>query len=227
MSAARGVGRATADNVKNSIIVQFMSSGNWSFRRQRRMRRRPTASRPRRWHRERRKRAERRQGNRALTPNRITLVSWPRILVLAALLGSSLLTRQAAAWGNEGHQIIALIAEHYLEPEALASVKAILNGDRDSLTTHDIASEAMWADRYRDLDRNGSRERYERTRNWHFVDVELDSPDLDRACFGHPRLPAGVPASSGPAKACIVDKINQFVAELGDSLMDSKSGLSR
>jgi hypothetical protein len=154
-------------------------------------------------------------------------VSWPRILVLAALLGSSLLTRQAAAWGNEGHQIIALIAEHYLEPEALASVKAILNGDRDSLTTHDIASEAMWADRYRDLDRNGSRERYERTRNWHFVDVELDSPDLDRACFGHPRLPAGVPASSGPAKACIVDKINQFVAELGDSLMDSKSGLSR
>jgi hypothetical protein len=29
-----------------------------------------------------------------------------------------------------------------------------------------------------------------------------------------PNCPAGVPASSGPADGCVVDKIDQFVAEL-------------
>ena len=81
----------------------------------------------------------------------------------------------------------------------------------------DIASGATWADRYRDSDRGGSRQRYEQTRQWHFVNIELDGPNLERACFGHPRLPAAVPASSGPAKACLVDKIEQFTAELSNS----------
>src|SRR6516225_4043340 len=61
------------------------------------------------------------------------------------------------------------------------------------------------------------RQRYEQTRQWHFVNIELDGPNLDRACFGHPRLPAAVPASSSPAKACLVDKIEQFTAELSNS----------
>jgi len=150
---------------------------------------------------------------------------WSLRVILAALLGSALLTKQAAAWGNEGHQIIADIAEQYLEPVALASLRAILDEDHDGLTANDIADEAMWADRYPDLDRNGSRERYERTRHWHFVDIELDRPNLDLACFGHPRLPAGVPASSGPAEACIVDKIDQFAAELGNSGTDPEERL--
>jgi hypothetical protein len=77
-----------------------------------------------------------------------------------------------------------------------------------------IASEATWADWYRDSDRNGSGERYRHTRQWHFVNIELDGLDLDKACFGHPQLPVGVLASKGPADACIVDKIDQFAAEL-------------
>jgi hypothetical protein len=93
----------------------------------------------------------------------------------------------------------------------------MLTADPDTLTAHDIASGATWADRYRDSDRGGSRQRYEQTRQWHFVNIELDGPNLDRACFGHPRLPAAVPASSGPAKACLVDKIEQFTAELSNS----------
>ena len=92
----------------------------------------------------------------------------------------------------------------------------MLTADPDTLTAH-IASGATWADRYRDSDRGGSRQRYEQTRQWHFVNIELDGPNLDRACFGHPRLPAAVPASSGPAKACLVDKIEQFTAELSNS----------
>jgi DNA/RNA endonuclease YhcR with UshA esterase domain len=74
----------------------------------------------------------------------------------------------------------------------------------------------MWADKYRDSDRNGTGERYRRTRQWHFVDIELDNPNLDQACHNHPGLPPGMPASRGPADACIVDKIDQFKAELAN-----------
>jgi hypothetical protein len=66
----------------------------------------------------------------------------------ASGLGTS--DESACSLGNEGHQIIALIAEQYLEPVALASVRAILDGEDDSLTAHDIPNEAMWVDWYRD-----------------------------------------------------------------------------
>jgi hypothetical protein len=120
----------------------------------------------------------------------------------------------AMAWGDEGHRIIALIADRFLDPTARATVGAMLAADSDALTAHDIASEATWADRYRDTDREGTREHYLQTRQWHFVDIELRNPDLRAACFDHPRVPAGVPASGGPAQACIVDKIEQFEGEL-------------
>jgi hypothetical protein len=120
------------------------------------------------------------------------------------------------AWGDEGHKIIALIAEHYLDPAARAKVAMLLAVDTDTLTAHDIASEATWADRYRDSDRDTTKVRYQGTREWHFVDIELAQPNLASACFGHPPLPPDVPASQGPRRACVVDKIDQFAAELGN-----------
>jgi hypothetical protein len=131
--------------------------------------------------------------------------------VLALVPGSAL------AWGDEGHKVIALIAEHYLNPAVDVRVTALLAADTDPLTAHDMASEASWADKYRDSDRNGTKERYLATRQWHFASIELDNPSLDRACFEHPSLPTGVVASNGPARACVVDKINQFSVELADS----------
>jgi hypothetical protein len=120
-------------------------------------------------------------------------------------------------WGEEGHAIIALIAQHYLDPLVRERVDALLAGDTSALTADtSMASEASWADRYRDSDRDGARLRYESTRQWHYVDIELDRPDLVQACFGRTPLPSGTPASSGPAAACIVDKIEQFEAELRD-----------
>ena len=90
----------------------------------------------------------------------------------------------------------------------------LLAADTDTLT--DIASEETWADKYRDSDRDTPKIRYEATWRWHFVDIELAQRDLASTCFGHPPLPPGVPASKGPPRACVVDKINQFAAELGD-----------
>ena len=86
-------------------------------------------------------------------------------LAFASLRGWVLLPGQGAAWGDVGHHIIALVAEQYLEPATGAEVGAMLGADRDSLSAHDIASEATWADWYRDSDREGSRERYRHTRH--------------------------------------------------------------
>ena len=86
---------------------------------------------------------------------------------------------------------------------------ALLAADTDSLTGHDIASAATWADKYRE----STQARRDLTHLWHYVDVEIDgSNDLDQACNGHPTQPPK--ASDGPATDCVVDKINAFIAEL-------------
>jgi nuclease S1 len=135
------------------------------------------------------------------------------LCALALSLGANV----AVAWGDEGHEVIGLIAEHYLTAAARARVAALLGGDDSGLVARDIAHESTWADKYRDSDRDSSRARYLATRNWHFVDLEIRGPDLDRACGGRPALPRGTPVSQGPADDCVVDKIEQFTAELEDS----------
>jgi hypothetical protein len=119
----------------------------------------------------------------------------------------------ALAWGDEGHEVVGLIAQSFLEPATRRAVDALLAADPDPLTPHDIASASTWADKYRDSNFNGARLA---TRQWHFVDIELGAPNLDQACFGHPAIPAGTPASAGPADDCSVDKIDEFAAELAN-----------
>ena len=87
--------------------------------------------------------------------------------------------------------------------------------DPDTLTDHDLAGEATWAGKYRESDRDTTKIRYQETRRCHFADIELAEPRLDTAHFGHPPVPAGVLASKGPPQACVADKIEQLVAELG------------
>jgi hypothetical protein len=121
------------------------------------------------------------------------------------------------AWGDEGHEVIGLIARSFLGPVARQRVDALLAADADTLAGHEIAAASTWADKFRDSDRNGARKN---TRQWHFVDLELSAPDLDQACYGHPRVPPGIPASNGPAQDCVVDKIDEFAAELANPATD-------
>lgn len=138
-----------------------------------------------------------------------------RALAAALLLGA---TASAHAWGDAGHEIVARVADHYLQPAVRARIAALLKTDTTGLAAKDIASQATWADKYRDSDRNSTKLRYEQTREWHFTDIQLNSQredgDLDAACFGHPPLPAGTPALQGPRHACLIDKLDQFIAEL-------------
>src|SRR5262249_28084016 len=85
------------------------------------------------------------------------------------------------------------------------------------LDPHDIANAATWADKYRDSNTNGARQK---TRQWHFVDIELTAPDLDQACFNHPALPPGAVASNGPAHDCVVGKIEEFAGGLANPRPD-------
>src|SRR5215468_6417217 len=127
--------------------------------------------------------------------------------------------RTALAWGDDGHKVVALIAQSFLDTNALKRVNALLAADTDSLTAHDIASAATWADKFRDSNTGGARQK---TSQWHFVDIEITAPNLDAACFNHPPIPAGTVASNGPAADCVVDKIQEFAAELANPATDQE-----
>jgi len=113
----------------------------------------------------------------------------------------------ALAWENLGHETIAAIARAYLSDDVRIRIDAILARDPDSLTGPDMIARSTWADAWRSA---GHRE----TAEWHFADIELDRPDLKSACFNFPK--EGVPASSGPADDCVVDKVEIFEIELAD-----------
>jgi hypothetical protein len=121
------------------------------------------------------------------------------------------------AWGDEGHEIVGVIAFARLTPAVKKKVDALLGADKDKLTAADFVSRTTWADKYRDSDRLTTKVRYNTTHNWHFVDIEIADGNIDSACNNHPKLPPATAASAGPANACVVDKIDQFIVELRDS----------
>jgi S1/P1 Nuclease len=146
-----------------------------------------------------------------------------KTLRILSVLLLTIAPHRALAWGDDGHKTVALIAQQYLEPSVKTKIAAMLDADPDNFTPHDLASEATWADKYRDS--NNRRDHYQQTQNWHFVDLEINDPDMAVACFERPALPVGTVASNGPPKACIVDKINQFAAELKDPKTDFEERL--
>src|SRR5215469_7604471 len=102
-------------------------------------------------------------------------------LIIASTLALGLASnitqpRTALAWGDDGHKVAGLIAQSLLEADVRTRVNALLASDTDSLTAHDIASAATWADKLRDANTNGARQK---TRQWHFIDIEIASPDLE------------------------------------------------
>jgi hypothetical protein len=127
-------------------------------------------------------------------------------LALVAATCALGLPARALAWGNEGHEIVAAIAQGYLTPQVRAKVDQMLAADQDTLTAHDMLEEATWADRYRVS--------HKETGEWHYVDIELDHPDLKAACYDFPA--AGPVASQGPGHDCVVNKVSEFAKELHD-----------
>jgi hypothetical protein len=142
-----------------------------------------------------------------------------RCLAIACLaqVGLLLTPRAGWAWGTEGNMIVALVADRLLQakdPAARKELNKILATDKDnSWTKTDIAGEATWADVLRDKSPEGRIA----TSNWHYVRLDPDNPDVKKACFGRPGLPASTPASHGPKDACAIEKIEQLAKELRSS----------
>lgn len=152
----------------------------------------------------------------------------------------TVLAPSAQAWSDNGHRAIALIAQPLLNERAAAEVHRLLSLDDSGLAQGPALDEhAAWADRWRDSDRRSGQQRYRATRMWHYVNLpvaiqEATPADLLRAC---PTLavrdPAplgsafenrvtqgsegGSAASQGPARTCLVERVEAFAAELGDA----------
>jgi nuclease S1 len=109
-----------------------------------------------------------------------------------------LLVSNALGWGQEGHRVIATIAERHLTASARERVRQIL-GPEESL-----AVVSTWADEIRP-----SRPE---TAPWHYIDIPLDASAFD-------------PARDCPNGNCITAAIIRFVAVLRDdaSSPDSKN----
>lgn len=84
-----------------------------------------------------------------------------------------LVSAQAQAWGNFGHQVIGEIASRHLCPKTTRAVNDLLGGQS-------MADAATWADDVR------SQPEYKSLKPWHFVTMSLDST-YDQA----PKAPKG------------------------------------
>ena len=93
------------------------------------------------------------------------------------------------AWGREGHEIIVILAEHYIGPATAARL-------RELLAPESPEEASVWADEYRRDHRE--------TGPWHYIDMPLAESRIDmvREC------------RNGD---CVIAKTEQFLAVLKDS----------
>lgn len=100
--------------------------------------------------------------------------------------------RTGFAWGREGHQVVALIAEQYMTVTARAKASDLLDGST-------IDAIASWADDYR--------RDHPKTGPWHYIDIPMADSKIDLA-------------QECPNGECVVVKTEQFIAVLQDPKAD-------
>jgi hypothetical protein len=110
-------------------------------------------------------------------------------LGLAGLLAT---VRPALAWGHEGHEVAALIAEHYMTSPTLAKAKDLLGGAT-------LDSVASWADDYR--------RDHPETGPWHYIDTPLPESKIDMA-------------RECPDGQCVIAQAEHFLSVLKDPNAD-------
>ena len=124
--------------------------------------------------------------------------------------GVGLLPSQVAAWGSDGHRIVARIAAAYLNPRARAAAASLLRDDPyvAACTIHEhtrvkgvadiLACVATWADAVRNMPA------YQATKPFHFVNIPLEAPGFDAA------------RDCPKEKGCVVSALDQYQASLAD-----------
>src|SRR5262249_53427712 len=102
----------------------------------------------------------------------------------------------AFGWGQEGHSIVAEIAQERLDADTLARLNKLLERPIS------LASFASWADAFRPANPDGA--------GWHFVDIPHDSATYDatRDC--------------PQEKSCAVEAIAKFRGILADCSLNKE-----
>lgn len=124
-----------------------------------------------------------------------------KVIALFAIVSLTSGFQSLLAWGPEGHKIVALIAQHYLDHATLAKILKIKNGNfnHDDLKTNDnfmgrhtvddeltaffAATDVQlvlipnWADGW---DHNQKNADALATSVWHFVDIPIGAPPTDQ-----------------------------------------------
>ena len=108
---------------------------------------------------------------------------------------------QAFGWGQEGHAIVAEIAQRRLDPQTLAKIETLLKSEAPSLDAPSVAlaSIGSWADDYR--------AQHPGTANWHFVDILYERGTYDPGVDCKPDPKAG---------DCIINAIDRARKTLAD-----------
>jgi len=101
-----------------------------------------------------------------------------------------LLPSSLYAWGREGHEIVAILAEQRLHPEVREKVVALL-GDMS------FVEASTWADHVRN----------DQTAPWHYVNIDLRDTAYDAA-------------GSCPNNQCVIGQIERFRRVLSEDTAD-------
>lgn len=133
------------------------------------------------------------------------------VMLVAVFIVACIAAPVAFAWGCQGHEIVALIAEAHMNPRALAMANDILkNGPLDAGVTRyctdqvdAFAAASTWADDIRRVRPEAS--------PWHFIDIPRDAKesDIEKYC----------PQDTG----CILSALRDQLAVLGRSSGDAKA----
>ncbi|HEX7946434.1 MAG TPA: S1/P1 nuclease, partial [Phenylobacterium sp.] len=152
-----------------------------------------------------------------------------KTIIAAGAALSALLTaaQPAQAWGPKGHQVVVYIARHDVEQydvqnktQISARMDALLAlPTQPSSVMSSFADKGNWGDKIK----YGSEDDNLRTRNWHFIDIDVDAdltkPNVvDIYCKAQPP-PAGTLPSAGGPDDCAVSKIHQFRAALSNKAL--------
>lgn len=127
-----------------------------------------------------------------MVSNQKSIFIWFQIgLVLILLLVN---VQGSAAWGPQGHRIIALIAEAHLQPEVKKNIQEKFN-------INNLADVAIWADEIR--------KKQKEENPWHYTNIEEGqwTYNAERDC---------------PLGACVTGKIHEFSGVLADSSVSLK-----
>jgi hypothetical protein len=112
-----------------------------------------------------------------------------------------LLPAAALAWGPEGHEVVAALAQSLLSDTAKSGIQSLIGNST-------LSSISNWADQVRS--------QRDETYNWHFVDIPKSAEDFseDRDCFLPTNSHAGAATDHHD---CVVDRITLFKQILGDT----------